>query len=266
MKVLMKTFLLCLMIAVVSCQKVIELPLNGNEPKYVIEGTITNEPGVCVVHLTQSVDFNAENIFPMVTGASVTVKDNGTSFNLPETSPGVYQSNAINGTPGHVYELMVLVNGKEFRASSTMPQPVHLDTLYIATGPFGQFKFPTISYTDPVVEDNGYIFVQYVNGKKDPAIFWDDDEFTNGLSVTTLLDNGVDKKDDPRLIHTGDLVTIEMQGVDENVLKYWYTLRTGGGTGGGNMVAPSNPTTNIQGGALGYFSAHTIDRKSVIAP
>src|SRR3954467_14984309 len=106
MKVLMKTFLLCLMIAVVSCQKVIELPLNGNEPKYVIEGTITNEPGVCVVHLTQSVDFNAENIFPMVTGASVTVKDNGTSFNLPETSPGVYQSNAINGTPGHVYELM----------------------------------------------------------------------------------------------------------------------------------------------------------------
>jgi hypothetical protein len=254
------------MFQLLSCQKVIDLPLKGNEPKYVIEGVITNEPGVCMVHLTQSIAFNAQNNFPQVSGASVIVKDNGIPFTLAETSAGVYQTSAINGTPGHVYELTVVINGKEFKATSTMPQPVLLDTLFVASGPFGQFKFPTITYTDAAGQDNGYLFVQYVNGKKDPAIFWDDDEFTNGQSVTTLLDNGVDKKDDPRTIHTGDLVTIEMQGVDENVLKYWYTLRTGGGTGGGNLVAPSNPATNIQGGALGFFSAHTVDRKSVIAP
>jgi hypothetical protein len=30
-----------------------------------------------------------------------------------------------------------------------MPQPVVLDTLYISSGPFGQFKFASIAYTDP---------------------------------------------------------------------------------------------------------------------
>src|SRR3954468_10881217 len=39
-----------------ACQKVIELPLKGSEPKYVIEGMITNEQGVCRVHITQSVN------------------------------------------------------------------------------------------------------------------------------------------------------------------------------------------------------------------
>src|SRR5881275_2904187 len=113
--------------AIVSCKKVIELPLKGNEPKFVIEGVITNEPGVCKVHITQSVDFNAPNNFPKVSGATVTVKDNGVNFVLTETSAGVYESNAVNGTPGHHYELTVLIGGKTFTAASIMPRPVHLD-------------------------------------------------------------------------------------------------------------------------------------------
>jgi hypothetical protein len=249
-----------------ACQKVIELPLKGSEPKYVIEGMITNEQGVCRVHITQSVNFNEPNVFPAVSGAQVTVKDNGVPFILTETSAGIYETSQLNGIPGHVYELAVQVNGQQFTASGTMPQPVKLDTVYITSGPFGQFKFPVVSYTDPAAANNGYLFVQYVNGVKDPAIFWQDDEFTNGDTVTSLLDSGIDKKDDPRAIHTGDHVTIEMQGLDDTILKYWYTMSTSGGTGQGNIVAPSNPITNIKGGALGYFSAHTVDRRTVVAP
>ncbi len=76
----------------------------------------------------------------------------------------------------------------------------------------------------------------------------------------------MEEKDDPRNIKSGDEVRIEMLSLDEAIYKYWYSLRSGGGDGSGNTAAPDNPLTNIDGGALGYFSAHTVNRKTVIAP
>ena len=168
--------------------------------------------------------------------------------------------------PGRRYDLSVTINNLEFTASCTMPQPVVMDTLYVVPGPFGQFRFATVGYTDHAGINNQYRFVQYVNGIKDPAIFWENDEFTDGQKIIVQLDTGVDKKDDPRDIESGDQVTIEMLGLDEAVYKYWYSLQSGGGDGSGNSAAPANPVTNIKGGALGYFSVQTIDRRTVIAP
>ena len=127
-----------------------------------------------------------------------------------------------------------------------MPPAVKLDTLYIAPGPFGQFQFATIAYTDPFGV-NKYRFVQYVNGSKDPEIFWENDEFTDGQKVVIQLDTGVDKQDDPRNINSGDQVTIEMLGIDQAVYKYWYSLQSGGGDGGGNSAAPANPDDHRMG-------------------
>src|SRR5687767_2603661 len=134
-----------------------------------------------------------------------------------------------------------------------MPQRVPIDTLYISEGPFGQFRFATIGYMDPLATANHYRMIQYLNGVKDPAIFWEQDEFTDGQRNVVLLDTGIDKKDDPRNMKTGDAVTIELLSVTEEVFAYWYSLRTGGGAGSGGIAAPSNPITNINGGALGYF-------------
>lgn len=249
-----------------SCRKVIELDLKENEPKYVIEGIITNEPGVCRVLISQSKNFYENNQFTGISGALVKIKDNGNEFTLTETSKGLYESMLINGTPGHIYELTVLIDVEIFTATSKMPQPVSLDTLYISAGPFGRFKFPVISYTDPAGINNGYRFEQYLNGVKDPAIFWEDDEFTDGQFVQLQLDSGVDREDDPRNIKSGDTVRIDLLTLDEAILKFWYTLSTNGAEGGGQLVAPSNPVTNIMGGALGYFSAHTVSSRTVIAP
>jgi hypothetical protein len=261
-----KRFLFCwFILSFCSCQKVIELKLNDADIKYVIEGIITNEPGVCRVKVTQSKPFYQNNEFSGVSGAVVTVEDNGAAFSLQETQPGVYETNTINGTPGHVYELSVTINNHVFSATSNMPLPVSLDTVYVSKGPFGQFQFATVGYDDPAGVANSYRFVQYLNGVKDPAIFWANDEFTDGEKVLTQLDTGIDKKDDPRNIKSGDSVTIEMLGIDEAVYKYWYSLHFNGGDGG-NIATPANPVTNIKGGALGYFSAQTINRKTVIAP
>lgn len=265
MKFIKASLLFLFVLTFCSCEKVIELKLNDADIKYVVEGIITNEPGVCKVNLTQSKPFYEDNQFPGVSGAVVTVKDNDVEFFLPETQPGIYETNLINGTPGHLYQLSVTINNNVFTATSTMPSPVLLDTLYVSNGPFGEFKFATIGYNDPLGVSNNYRFVQYLNGVKDPAIFWQNDEFTDGRNVTIQLDTGVDKKDDPRNIQKGDSVTIEMLGIDDGVYKFWYSLFFNGGTGE-NIATPANPLTNITGGALGYFSAQTVDRKTVIAP
>ena len=95
-----------------SCNKVIDIDLRDTEIKYAIEGTITNEPGVCKVYITESKNFNDDNQFNKISNAIVTVKDNGTEIVLPETQPGVYETNLINGTPGHVYQLTVTINNR----------------------------------------------------------------------------------------------------------------------------------------------------------
>jgi hypothetical protein len=266
MKLLLNSILLALLASVSACEKVIDIEVRESDTQYVIEGVITNEPGACYVYLSRTLPFHAENNFEQVGGATVTIKDNGLETVLSETSPGVYRAATLTGIPGHRYELVAKINDKVFNATCTMPQAIRLDTLYIAPGPFGQFQFATLAYTDPTGIQNNYRFVQYVNGSKDPHIFWGNDEFTDGQKVVTQLDTGVDKKDDPRNINSGDKVTIEMLGLDEVIYKYWYSLQSGGGDGGGSSAAPANPVTNIKGGALGYFSAQTIDRRTVIAP
>ena len=266
MRFINQLILIVLLNCFFSCRKVIEIDVKDSDTKYVIEGIITNEPGSCKVMISQTNPFYADNNFQMVSGAQVKISNNSTQYSLSQASPGIYQNLSIVGVPGQLYQLSVTINNEVFTANCIMPVPVVLDTLYISPGPFGQFKFATIAYTDPANINNGYRFVQYVNGIKDPRIFWENDELTDGEKVVLQLDTGVDKKDDPRNINSGDEVMIEMQSLDEAIYKYWYSLRTGGGDGTGNTAAPANPLTNITGGALGYFSAHTIDRKMVIAP
>ena len=55
-----------------------------------------------------------------------------------------------------------------------------------------------------------------------------------------------------------------MQNIDPVVYKYWFSLSQNA-TGETQSASPANPVSNIKGGALGYFSAHTISTKSIIA-
>ncbi len=263
---LKNTFGVLIASLVFSCTKVIDIDVRDTDIKYVVEGMITDQPGSCKVYLSQSKNFNGDNNFTQVENAVVTITDNGNVFTLPQSSPGIYESADITGTPGHNYELRIDIDGFLFTSICTMPLAVDMDSLYISKGPFGQFKFATVKYTDPAGTDNGYRFIQYVNGVKEPTIFWDDDEFTNGDVIINQLAASADEEDDPRNIKSGDEVKIEMLTISEQVLKYWRSLRSDGGNGEGSSAAPANPISNISGGALGYFSAHTVRTKTITSP
>ncbi|MEQ9167501.1 MAG: hypothetical protein RLO12_14685, partial [Fulvivirga sp.] len=86
---------------------------------------------------------------------------------------------------------------------------------------------------------------------------WRDDRLSNGLTVTNNLqmaDSGLD---------IGDTLQIVMQCIDQEVYEYFHSF---GNLAGGpqNSSTPANPITNIEGGVLGYFSAHTEEVRQVV--
>ena len=265
MKSLSQIGVLILMISLfASCEKVININLNDTEKRYVIEGNISNEGGNCTVTITQTKNFNEDNNFPGVTGAIVTVSDNGFApKQLVETAPGKYATTAINGTIGHTYTLNINVAGRSFTSSSKMPVLVNLDSLYVEESFFfgDSAKVVNIKYNDPVETGNAYQFVQYKNAVEEKTIFVTNDDYTNGRPVTTPLFIFADDDEDKKL-KKGDTIKIVMKCIDPGYYKYLYSIDAA--TGSSNNATPANPVSNISGGALGYFSAHTTQSKTLV--
>jgi hypothetical protein len=244
-----------------SCEKVIDIELEGAAKKYVIEGVLTDQPGSCVVKVSRTKDFDASNSFAGVSGANVTITDGkGSEFPLIEKASGIYQGN-VTGVPGEVYTLSVQLDDRVYTATSQMPMPVSLDSLYITEADMmsEKLKLAHVVFRDPASSGNAYRFVQYVNGRKDKNIFAQSDDLFNGRLISANLFTHDSE------IKTGDTMTVELQGIDPAVYKYWFSLSQGA-TGAGESASPANPVSNITGGALGYFSAHTLSTKSILVP
>jgi hypothetical protein len=250
-----------------ACEKVITLDLNAADRKYVVEAEISDKANSCSVILTQTKNFDDNNTFDGVSNAEVTVTDNnGAPIKLNQTTPGVYEASALKGIPGHTYQLTVKVDGQTFAATSTMPALVPFDSLYITERTFFDEtnKYATLAYTDPVGRGNAYRYIQYVNGVKEKTIFVRDDDLTDGRPIErALFFFSDDNEEDEKKLKTGDSVRVDLLTIDYNIYKYWYSLAQSS-TGENQSATPGNPITNITGGALGYFSAHTIQSKSIV--
>jgi hypothetical protein len=257
-------FLLLIPIFLAGCQKVISVNLNSTEKKYVVSGRITDQPGECQVSITLTKDFSDNNQFPGVSGATVTVENQGIITTLQETGSGLYTSTTLTGQPGQTYLLTIHLGGATFSSSSTMPQPVNLDSIYVSTARLSNTKYVTVIYKDPLNIANYYHFVQYINGEQEPSIFVSDDEFTDGQTVKSQLNYSNDTDNPAWEIKSGDSIRIDMICNDAAVYKFWYSL-SNGATGANESASPANPVSNISGGAVGYFSAQTIQRRSIKA-
>lgn len=258
------TYLLFLAIIAMfaSCQKVISLKLNNSAPQLVIEGNLTNVYGVQYVVISKSVPFTSTNSFPPVSGAEVSITDDSTGmvYKFMEDTAGIYSYYPMVGYAGRQYTLSVKTGGQTYIASSTMPALVNLDSLTAKISSIGKndLRTITVNYYDPVSVANQYRFVLFVNGLQTSTIFTNDDSFTNGRYVRQdLFENNTD-------IHFKDTVSVEMQCIDKPVYEYWFSLSQQQGNGPGGGTTPSNPPSNFNNNALGYFSAHTSQAKRIV--
>jgi hypothetical protein len=258
-------FFLLTMLLVTSCEDVIDVDLKTSPNQIVIEGNITDENIAQTVKISQSVPYTDNNTYPPVAGAKVVVTDNaGHTFPFTETQPGIYTSKTLKGQYGHTYNLSVVANSTTYTAASTMPNPVLIDSLSIKVITFGgdDRKIVQVHYKDPVDVVNQYRFVMDVNGIITKRIYANNDRLTNGNSVTELLFYQTDE--DNKELVKGDKVQVQIQCIDKDIFTYWNTLmqQTQNGPGGG--VTPGNPPSNISNNALGYFSAHTLSKKTLV--
>jgi len=246
-----------------SCQKVINIDLNSASPQTVIEGNISDQQGPYTVKLTQTVNFSATNDFPPISGALVTVGDNaGNSETLTETSPGIYTTSTLQGIPGRTYKLSVTAKGKTYTATSTMASPVNLDTIISKQGGFGGHDISwSARFLDPAGVTNYYVLFMEINNVMQSDFSSADDNLRDGDSIRMRLPMPDNVKLNP-----GDSVKVILESVDKNVREYFRLLQQLNNQDGMESAPPANPTTNLSGGALGYFSAHSDRKKILVIP
>ncbi|HXB45993.1 MAG TPA: DUF4249 domain-containing protein [Puia sp.] len=243
-----------------SCKKVISVNLNSASPQIVIAGEVTNAPGPYQVSVNTTVNFSSDNSFPPVSGAVVILSDNlGLNDSLTETSPGIYSSHTFwLGIPGYTYTLRVTAQSKSYTAVSTMPQPVQLDSIGFQLDSRGRNRQVIEAipyYQDPGGIANYYQFTETINNIVLNKIILFDDRYSDGKYISVPL------FDDSSHMKVGDQLTLAMFSIDKNVFQYFSELQQLLEANPFNEATPSNPDTNITGGALGYFSAHTVQTK-----
>ena len=247
----------------ISCEKVVDIDLNSSSSRIVIEGSISDQAGPYFVTLSQTINFDQPNAFPTVTGAQIGISDNlGNSELLTETSPGTYRTSSIQGVPGRTYTLDVIVDGKEYVATSTMSSPVNIDSLNVQNLSFGgnQAKVINVLFQDPPGIINYYRFVEIKNSVAQKFIFLYNDRIHDGSSITSSLFADEDT------LRTGDSVLVFLQCVDKGVFDYFRTMQQASGDGGPQAASPANPVSNFTNGALGYFNAYAVKSKLIVIP
>jgi hypothetical protein len=258
-----KITLLCSLACLISCTKVVDLHIGNNNSKIVIEGGVSNTTLAQEVKITRSIDFTEDNIYPEVTNALVTIIDNaGQTDTLSYKGNGLYQGTNLTGVTGRTYTLTINVNDTLFVAKSTMPSVVNLDSLAfvkMALGPQTQINVIPI-FTDPTAIGNNYRYILSKNGKVYNGHYVFTDNINNGKV------NQIPVQAQNAAIKNGDTVQVEMQCIDYSTYNYFYALSTIAFNGPGGGTTPSNPVSNISGGALGFFSAYTSQQKTIVIP
>lgn len=245
-----------------GCEKKVDLKYKSNQSAIIIEGNITNETGPYFVKITRSISLKETGAYPTIDNAVVTISDDaGNSEALTPQGNGAYRTNLLTGVQGRTYTLTVKTENQTYTAQSTMPQRVPFDSIKVEEIVFtGEKEYNLIPvYNDPVTKGNHYRFVLSVNNKLINQQLVQNDEVKNGVVNTLRLEIN----DDDQKIKLGDVVDIKMECIDKNVGLYYKTLALMADSGPGGGTTPNNPPGNLLNGALGVFSAHTIETKRI---
>lgn len=251
--------ILSLVAMMFSCTKTITPKLDTAATQLVIQAVISDTAGPYYVSIVNSVGFYADNSYPGVSGAVITVTDSTTGLRdtLTGTTAGVYKTNnLIRGMYGHTYVLNVSLNGKIYTAASTMPQPVSLDSVSFDISDTARIR-PQANYRDPAGIVNFYKYSLIRNGVLNQRFQTFEDRLSDGRYIQDKIDA------DTSEFRRNNQVQISLVGIDKPVYTYLHEAELIAYSND-NLAVPSTPVTNITGGCIGYFSAQTVSSKNAI--
>ncbi|MDO1444874.1 DUF4249 domain-containing protein [Rhodocytophaga aerolata] len=248
-----------------ACQEVIEVPLDNTNPKLVVEGAITNQPGPYYVKLSQTGDFYSTAPAPKVTDAVVTISDDaGNSEVLTHLSdqPGTYATSSLQGETGRTYTLTIVHEGQNYQAQSKLLPVTNIDKLEVRFVPESPTKdegyYIYFFAKEPQGETNYYRFMVYEN-----------DSLYNSINDLLVSNDDFIKGDIENLelgyaFQLNDEVKLEMHSISKEVYDYYIGLINIYNNDGGLFSPPPvNPPSNISNGALGVFRASSVVSQTV---
>ena len=247
--------ILSLVFVFISCEDVIEVDLDTSNPRLVIEASINLlEDGstASVIHLTKTAAF-FDNVIPIVDDAIVKItSEDSEEFTFNHIGNGDYHTN-FTPDPMLQYTLTVIENGQTYTATEQLNTVSSIEN--VEQNEEGGFNGDEIeirfSFLDPPGIENYY----YVEGLSTRGNNRDafNDEFFDGNEVP-----GFYFVED---LTEGDVVTLNLFGVDEQFYNFMFVLLQQGSedSGGpfetqpatikGNIINQTDPDNY----PLGYF-------------
>ena len=258
-------FALATIAALNSCTKVIDLNLNDANPKIVIEAELLAGTQDFTVHITKTSDFFNPGQPVTVAGAAVFLKK-GTDapLDLTDEGNGIYTLRDFTASENTGYFLSVTTGGKTYEASDFLPKNVPLDSLTIKITekpPFGSLGADSfqvvVHYQDPLADINFYRIKSTVNGiprSTGDKLLVLEDRFSAGSYIQLPIFTDT--------YELNDSVDVELVSMSHAMFDYFTTLALL--VDGSGSAAPTNPSGNWSGGALGYFGAFSVSKKSIL--
>ena len=277
-----------------SCEKSVSFKLDAVTPKLVVEATIENGQAP-MVYLSRSLAYfstlNPDSLAAsFVQNADVWVS-NGTqthqlklyTVSLPGGYNAYYYSTdssslatAITGELNKNYSLRILWEGKEFTATTKIPNITRrIDSLYWREAPAGNIPYK-VSVMIRAYDPPGYgDYIRYFTKQNNDPFYPGlnsvyDDQVIDGSAYDIQIERGILRNGSAGEAYSffdkGDTVTLKLCNIDKATFDFWRTMEFTYASVGNPFSSPTKVVSNITGGALGYFGGYAAQYKTIIIP
>lgn len=276
-----------------GCEKNVDFKLNNTTPSLVVDAQIEDGQPPFVV-LTKSLGY-FNKIDPQllansfVRNAEVFVT-NGikthklVEYPIPITSTYtayVYSNNLLAPTTSFVgeigksYQLLVKVDGIEYRATTNIPPLLFtLDSIWVKNIPADTIVTRRNLFfrsTDPPgLGNSGRYFTkknseQFLPGEN--SVF--DDQIVDGTSFNSQIPQGIDRNNrapsSNNFFKVGDTITLKWCNIPRSTYNFWNTWEFAAQSIGNPFAQPNKVIGNISNNALGAFCGYSVVQKTIVA-
>lgn len=265
-----KILLLLLTISLVSCfTDPIELDLNENNERIVVEAWISDLDEKQIITITKSSNYLGSDPNPKVTGADVQLSNTtGSIYELQESAPGQYElEDDWNISYDDSYTLKITIDGNTYEAEHRLRESPEIDELTIDAFTTDEDSITgydvLISFEDAPGKGDAYYVVAYEKGSMLGDTLsnggFGDDEFFDGAYLEEI---SLGDEDNPFQI--GDTVVVELYSIGLETSKFLTDIENEIFRGGPFDAPPANVRSNFDADILGYFIMSGADRKEIV--
>lgn len=282
----MKKLFLISVLFVFGCRKDVKLKLPEYQQKVVIEASIeTGSSGVAL--LSWSVPYFGDFDFStpekaFIKGAFVTMTDGTVTDTLKELDPSLgyfYAGFKLSGQTGKTYTIHVTIDDKTYTASTTIPDPPKLDSIWFKAE-IDSLGFIWQKFSEPAGPGNNYRwFAKRLSRDQFYAAPFNsvfDDKFIDGKQFDFAYDRGPQPnqiqqyRDDPEAGYykKGDTVVVKFCTIGKQEYDFWYSYYLNKSSNGNPFSAPSNIKSMFGNGreAMGCFCGYSPFFDTIIIP